>query len=329
MRTDRYLMRHKAREIVEAAAALFQESGAKSCVIALKKDYTAAIAALQEAIREQSAPITLHLLDSFYPAGDEQILVCEVTGRVVPPAGIPLDVGCVVSNVATIHAVFHAKAGRPFIYKYVTVTGEVNKPAILKVPVGTAVAECLTLAGGTRCADFIVVNGGPMMGAVLSQEEALVFVVTKTTSGLIVLPKDSFLARHHEISLEHMLNRAKSVCIQCQYCTDFCPRHLLGHPLLPHKIMRRLALNADLDAMLADADIRNAALCCECGICERYACPMGLQPCRVNHLIKDALHKAGIRYSKSTDICEAHPIRESRKAPEQKGCLPDRGIALL
>ena len=87
--TDRYLMRHFAREIVSAAAALGRETGAKRCVIALKAAYTAERAALEAAIAEQAAPVALHLLESFFPAGDEQSLVFEVTGRVVPPGGIP------------------------------------------------------------------------------------------------------------------------------------------------------------------------------------------------------------------------------------------------
>lgn len=40
-------------------------------------------------------------MGAFYPAGDEQVIVYEVTGRVVPEGGIPLNVGVVVSNVET------------------------------------------------------------------------------------------------------------------------------------------------------------------------------------------------------------------------------------
>lgn len=188
--TDRYLMRHFAREIVSAAAALGRETGAKRCVIALKAAYTAERAALEAAIAEQAAPVALHLLESFFPAGDEQSLVFEVTGRVVPPGGIPLAVGCVVNNTATVLCIHHAMEGRPFTQKYLTVTGEVAAPCIVKAPVGTPVEACIALAGGTPLSDYAVVNGGPMMGRPMTREEAGHAYVTKTMSGLIVLPPD-------------------------------------------------------------------------------------------------------------------------------------------
>lgn len=319
LRTDRYLMRHRAEEIVTAAGALMKETGAARCVIALKENYREEIASLTAAIRRLSSPVELHRMGSFYPAGDEQTLVCEVTGRVVPPAGIPLDVGCVVSNVATVNAVFDAMEGKPFLYKYLTVTGEVAHPVILKVPVGTPVSRCLELAGGPLCGgDYLVINGGPMMGIPMAREKALASYVTKTTSGLIVLPEDSFLARHSGISLEHMANRARSSCIQCSHCTELCPRYLLGHPLQPHKIMRKMAMSTDFAAMLEDPDIQGAALCCQCGICELYACPMGLQPRRVNGILKGLLSRAGVRYPKSGETFSPREGREERKAPTRR-----------
>ena len=283
--THRYLMRHFAREIVSAAAALGRETGAKRCVIALKAAYTAERAALEAAIAEQAAPVALHLLESFFPAGDEQSLVFEVTGRVVPPGGIPLAVGCVVNNTATVLCIHHAMEGRPFTQKYLTVTGEVAAPCIVKAPVGTPVEACIALAGGTPLSDYAVVNGGPMMGRPMTREEAGHAYVTKTMSGLIVLPPDSPVVRRAQTQPEHMVNRARSACIQCSFCTQLCPRALLGHPLQPHRIMRRLAAGG-LEALLDTPEGRSAALCCECGICEIYACPMGLQPRQVNAALK-------------------------------------------
>ncbi|MDD2955084.1 MAG: 4Fe-4S dicluster domain-containing protein [Oscillospiraceae bacterium] len=319
LRTDRYLMRHRAEEIITAAGALMKETGAGRCVIGLKRAYAEETAALRAAIQKLSSPVTLHLMDSFYPAGDEQALVYEATGRVVPPAGIPLDVGCVVSNIATLSAVFDAMEGKPFLDKYLTVTGEVAHPVILKVPVGTPIARCLELAGGALCSgEYLVLSGGPMMGAPMKREQALASFVTKTTSGLIVLPEDSYLARHNQISLEHMANRARSSCIQCSYCTQLCPRYLLGHPLEPHRIMRKMAMSTDFASMLADPDIQAAALCCQCGVCELYACPMGLQPRRVNAILKDLLGKAGVRYQKPSEPCHAREGREDRRVPTRR-----------
>ncbi|MDR2688108.1 MAG: propanediol utilization protein, partial [Oscillospiraceae bacterium] len=83
-------------------------------MVALKESYAAEAAALRAAIEAASSPVELFLLRAFYPAGDEQVQVYEVTGRVAPPGGLPLDVGCAVSNAATMVAVYHALRGRPF-----------------------------------------------------------------------------------------------------------------------------------------------------------------------------------------------------------------------
>lgn len=315
LQTDRYLMRNKAGELIKAADMLLRETGAGGCVIALKASYTREIGALEEAIRSLGSDVRLYRLESFFPAGDEQTIVYEVTGKVVPPAGIPLNVGCVVNNIATLYAIYEAMEGRPFTQKYLTVTGEVKHPVIAKVPIGTPVVECLKLAGGPMLSDYVVVNGGPMMGKLMTKEEAESAYVTKTMSGLIVLSTDSSIARRSEVTLKHMLNRAKSACMQCSFCTQLCPRALLGHPLEPHRIMRKLSSCRDLTEILDDRDVRNAALCCECGICEVYACPMGLQPRKVNSLLKGELAGAGIRYQRAEGEWEPDPNRNMRKAP--------------
>lgn len=85
----------------------------------------------------------------------------EVTGRVVPPAGIPLDAGAVVSNAATMSTVYDAVQGEPFIRKYLIVTGEVAHPTILWVPVGPPLLECVEAVGGTALADCRILCGGP------------------------------------------------------------------------------------------------------------------------------------------------------------------------
>lgn len=313
--TDRFLMRSYAREIVSAAAVLRRETGAARCVIALKAAYTREREALEAAIADQGAPVALHLLESFFPAGDEQSLVFEATGRVVPPGGIPLDVGCVVNNIATVLCIHHALEGRPFTQKYLTVTGEVRSPCVVKAPLGTPVEECIALAGGTPLADYGVVDGGPMMGKPMTREEAGRACVTKTMSGLIVLPPDSPVIRRAQTRPEQMVNRARSACIQCSFCTQLCPRALLGHPLQPHRIMRLLAAGGGLEALLEEPEAQNAAFCCECGVCEIYACPMGLQPRRVNAALKKELAKRKIRGQRPDGPCQARQERAFRKAP--------------
>ena len=155
--------------------------------------------------------------------------------------------------------------------------------------------------------------------------------VTKTTSGILVLLEDGAIDRRRKAQLNHMLNRAKAACVQCTFCTQLCPRHMLGHPLQPHRIMRKMAMNMPhqdnnettkdhwiLPELLEDKDIRQAAICSECGVCEVYACPMGLQPRVVNSLIKGELAQAGIRYSREGDTWEADANRPYRKVPTKR-----------
>ena len=318
LRTDRYIMRNFAPQLVKALAAMKEELGIGNVVIALKEHYHEEANALREAIAAANAPIRLHLMESFYPAGDEQTIVYEVTGRVVPPAGIPIAVGAVVNNVATVYAISQAMEDIPFTQKILTVTGEVKKPTVLCVPVGTSYEKCIELAGGGLSSTYFVVNGGPMMGKPMTMEEAKSAVVTKTTSGILVLPADGYHANTHQIELKRMLKQASVACIQCTNCTELCPRHMLGHPLRPHMIMRKMATCGDIRQMLDDPDIRNAQLCCECGICETYACPMSLFPRKINAMLKGELGKAGIRYQAPAQEWTASPLREGRKAPSEK-----------
>ena len=316
--TDRYLMREKAAQLVGAVSRLKEELNIPRCVIAVKGHYRQEVDALRQAIRQAGAQIELHELESFYPAGDEQTIVYEVTGKVVPPGGIPIAVGAVVQNVATIYAIYQAVEGRPFTRKYLTVTGEVAHPVVLDVPLGTSYRTCLELAGGALEREFFLVTGGPMMGKPLPMEELDGAVVTKTTSGILVLPAQGYHARVNQVDLRHMLDRARSACIQCNSCTQLCPRHMLGHPLEPHRIMRKMAMGGPVGGMLEDPVIRTAQLCCECGICEVYACPMGLFPRKINAMLKRELAAAGVRWQGGDAPVQASPYREDRKAPTEK-----------
>lgn len=181
LRTDRYLMRHEAPALVRGLTALAEALGTERCVIAVKARYHREIQALRRAVEEAEALVELHLLGNFYPAGDEQAVVYEVTGRAVPPGKLPAAVGAVVDNIATIFAVSQALEGRPLTEKYVTVSGAVRRPVILRVPVGTSFRECIDGAGGPVEEDCCVVSGGPMMGKFLTKAQLERAVVTKTT----------------------------------------------------------------------------------------------------------------------------------------------------
>jgi len=311
LETDRYLMRNRAADIINGVVAVKNHIGAEYAGIVLKKTYIAEIQSLQQAITANNAPIELHLMDSFYPAGDEQIMVCEALGKIVPPSGIPIQVETVVNNVCTMAWVSDAMNNRPVTSKLVTITGEVQNPCIVETPIGTRLGECLKAAGGCVASDVYVIVGGPMMGRYMSMEEAERQVVTKTTGGVIVVPAKSITVIKKHLSYEQIITRAKSVCIQCARCTEQCPRHLIGHPIHPHKLMRSVAYNKNMNLEL----LQEALLCSECGVCENYACPMDLSPRRINVLIKEALRKKGVRYQRVNSEIVESLYRSYRQLP--------------
>ena len=92
---DKYLCRTFAPDIVRGVSAAARHLGARA-VVAIKSDYRAEIGALRSAIQERGADISIFEMASFYPAGDEQVMVQLVTGRSIPERGLPLDVGAVV-----------------------------------------------------------------------------------------------------------------------------------------------------------------------------------------------------------------------------------------
>lgn len=311
LRVDRQIGALYAKELLTALSFLAKEMGAEHAVYALKQKYHEAVSALSSEIKNFPS-VSLHLLPNIYPAGDEQVLVYEVTGRIVPEGGIPLAVKCVVINTETLLNIYGAIfKGEPVTEKYITVTGAVKNPATVKVPLGVSFTEVISLCGGASVRDFAVIDGGPMMGKLVEAESS---VVTKTTKGIIVLPSDHPLISSKAKKMDAMMKLAKSACCHCMLCTEVCPRALLGHTLHPDKIMRIASYG---DVCDNSADITEAFLCCECGLCEQ-ACIMGLQPWKLNKELKSKLAAKGIKNPRHEAPASAHPFREYRKFPIPK-----------
>jgi len=316
--TDKFLMRQRADDLVRGVEIISQEIGATKKYIALKAAYKTEIALLEEAIAKAGSDIKLHKMTYFYPAGDEQIIACEITGKSVPERGIPIAVGAVIDNVGTVLNIVDALDGKPVTDKYLSVVGEVRATVMLHVPIGTPVTECIEAAHPT-IRDFAVIMGGPMMGKLYTEEEDIKrLTITKTDGNIIVLPKDHYLVERATLTVEHMQNQAKSSCIQCRMCTDMCPRYQTGHNMRPHLIMRNLYRVDNIESN--DEFLRafgEAANCSECGICEMFACPMQLSPRKANQFIKAKLRERNIDVPKLANPV-ARPDRELRKVPTDR-----------
>ncbi len=323
LKTDHYVMNHFAEECVEAIAAVGKMLEAEHIIIATKEYYLKEIAALEQAIETLQVPVSIFKMENFYPAGDEQIMVYEVTGRTVPPSGLPIEVGCVISNISTMLNIYKAQQGTKVTHKLLTITGAVKEPKILEVPIGTSFEECLNLAGGSTIDDFMFINGGPMMGRVGTKDDFFKQVVTKTTSGIIITEKRDFLYELFEKDMQQVITKARSSCIQCRLCTELCPRYQIGHPIHPHRVMRHLAITDVPDDISDDPIWQEALLCCSCGICEVIACPMGLMPRQVNNYVKARLAEKGIRYEKKDQPLTPSLMRDYQKVPPKNILLKD------
>ena len=307
---DPYLMVNQPGLVLDGLLTVMDCTGSEKGTICLKSKHAEAVAILKDKVSDNgyAGRITVFELDDFYPAGDEFILVNEVLGKIVPEGGIPLNVLAVVSNVESLLNISRAMANLPVTDRYLTVCGEVNRPLICRIPIGTPANVVIDLAGGPKIPDFRVVMGGPMMGKVLSTGTE---PITKTTSGIIVLHPDHNVIRDKSRSLDQMRFIGKSACTQCSRCTDLCPRYLIGHDLKPHRIMRHLAYTPGMTGDI----LEDALICSECGVCEKFACPMMLSPREINAAVKQKLLKEGIKREPRSDAYRVSPFNETRKIP--------------
>lgn len=315
--SDIYLVIHEAESLVRALVALVGHVGAARGIFAIKKKHEPAVRHISPLA--QQVGLEVALLEDFYPAGDEHVLVREVTGRTVPPLGLPGTVGAMVTNVGTLHSVAEAMHGRPLTQRLVTVTGDVHQPGIVQAPLGSPVEQCILACGGALQQDYAIIAGGPMMGRCIcasSQKEgACDAVISKTSGALIVLPPQHTLIRAMAFDRNSMRRRAQCACIQCRLCTEICPRYLLGHGLEPHRIMLAFAQ----DAVARPEIIRQALLCCECGACEKIACPMELAPRQINALLKQEWRNLGDTPKPDLALYEGRNFwRQYRKIPTSR-----------
>lgn len=317
--TDKYLCRTFADELVKGITYISEHLEAKKRYIALKAKYKAEITALRKAIEKNHANIEIFEMRTYYPAGDEQIIVQQITGRTVPERGIPIEVGAVVDNVGTVLSVYQAVTGNAKVTdKYLSVVGEVKEPIMLKVPIGTSVRTCIE-AAAPKLTDYAVILGGPMMGKVFTEDSMIDRqIVTKTTGNIIVLPKDHYLIQRTLVPIERLKHQARSACIQCRMCTDLCPRFQTGHSMKPHLVMRNIwreeiiASNEEFAESFGDA-----VNCSSCGVCEMFSCPMGLSPRKVNDYMKVRLGERGIGIDK-TPHPAARPTIDLNRIPTDR-----------
>jgi Na+-translocating ferredoxin:NAD+ oxidoreductase RnfC subunit len=231
-------------------------------------------------------------------------LIHLTTGRLVQPGALPASVGCIVQNVETL---FNLAADAPVTDKWLTVAGGVEDPSTVKVPVGTSFREVLSHFKIT-VPSFVIRSGGLMMGTLERSPDS---VVTKTTGGLIVLPDNHPCAvTYGRYATEKSTVRtARAACDQCSFCTELCPRYLLGHPVRPETAMRNRMFSGEISERLHPGN----AFCCECNLCTLYACPEGLDPKGAAVIEKRTARMKNSRWQGRP--VKPHPMMPYRKVP--------------
>ena len=298
LKVDQLAMERQAQKVVRGLELAMEAAQAQEGVLATKAHYRHAVEALKGAISGKPR-LRLHLMESYYPSGDEKSVIYEITGQVVPTGKLPIDTGCVVVNVGTALGIADAVEGRPVTGKTLTLCGDVPQPMTVTVPIGVSLREALSLSGFTgKEEEYALILGGPCMGNLAESWED---PVTKTTGGILALKRSHMQIQMRTITVEQQARLARAICCQCNRCTQICPRHAMGLPVEPHKAMRAISTgNAELLGGAA-----GVLACSSCGLCTYYGCEMGLTPSVVMTMLKQELGKAGVR-----------PVPEARIVPE-------------
>jgi electron transport complex protein RnfC len=255
---DYRLMLEQPGEMVEGAAIIARVLGVTRVVFGVEDNKPHAIRALREAADRRPAwsrdvSVEVLALQTKYPQGAEKMLIAAATGRQVAPGCLPMSVGASIQNVGSVLAVREAVVeGRVQTEAVLTVSGRgVRRPANLRVPVGTSIADVLEYCGGLTDDTARVIVGGPMMGVA---QHDLAAPVVKACSGILALTTS-----------EAGPASEPGHCVRCGRCADACPVHLV-----PSRLARLSELGRTEDARAYGIEV-----CMECGTCA-FACPSRL-----------------------------------------------------
>lgn len=245
---DHRLMLEKTEEMLIGIKILMKGLGVDKAIIGIENNKMDAVDHIRSMLKDFKG-ISVEPLKVKYPQGGEKQLIKALVNREVPGGKLPLDVGCVVNNVATAYSVYEAvQKNKPLIDRIITVTGKnLQKTANLKVRFGTQLSELVDHVGGLPEDTGKIVSGGPMTGKALP---SLDVPATKGTAGILIMSQK-------EAKFADPRN-----CIRCAKCTEVCPQGL--EPYLLHQF-------GELERP-EDAEANGIMDCIECGSCN-YICP--------------------------------------------------------
>ena len=246
---DHQLMMEHGEEIIIGIEILKKALGVDRAIIGIENNKKDAIEHMGK-LAQSKLGIEVLPLQLKYPQGGEKQLIDACIGRQVPSGALPIEVGAVVDNVATIYAVYEAvQKNKPLISRVMTVTGKnVSKPGNYSVRFGTPIEEVIALAGGIPADTGKIIGGGPMMGRAMDHVEGM--PANKRLSGLLFLPE------------AESIRPEEDNCIRCGKCVQACP---MG--LEPYLLQRMGELE-----MWEECEKHDVMDCIDCGCCV-YTCP--------------------------------------------------------
>jgi len=246
--SDHRLMLEKGEEVITGARIMMKALGVTRAIIGIENNKPDAIEHLGSLLNGQE-DIIIQPLKVKYPQGGEKQLIKALTGREVPPGGLPIDVGVIVHNAGTAFAVYEAvQKNKPLFERVVTVTGNsLKKPGNFLVRIGTPVVKLIEAAGGLPENTGKIISGGPMMGKALSNTQ---IPVVKGTSGIVVF------------SEKESARIPYGPCIRCSKCVSVCPMGL--EPYLLMALSEKELYERIRNERVTD--------CMECGSCS-FVCP--------------------------------------------------------
>ncbi len=245
---DHRLMLEKGQEIIIGISILMKALNLNKAIVGVENNKPDAIANLQKYAASYNG-IEIIPLKVKYPQGGEKQLIKAVTGREVPSGKIPVDVGVVPFNIATVFAVYEAvQKNKPLIERLVTITGKgLAQPSNFKVRIGTPVNNLIEAAGGMPETVGKIISGGPMMGKAINTSD---IPTTKGCSGILLIEE------------KESKREPVRACIRCAKCVAVCPMGLEPYLLMPLAEQQ----------MYERAEQECVADCIECGSCS-YTCP--------------------------------------------------------
>ena len=284
--SDHRTMLEHPDEVLSGIRLIMRACGVDKATYAIETNKADAIALLRTK-KPEDMGIEILPLKCRYPQGAEKQLVQTVTGKEIPPGGLPAAVGCAVFNTFTAYCVHRAVyENYPAVERIVTVSGSaIAEPKNLVIRVGTPLRYVFQLAGGFRAEPKKILMGGPMMGNAMF---SLDVGITKGTNALLAFCEDEDQTV------------ANPTCIRCGRCVEACPMHL--QPL--YMYMAERSNNFEM------MDRYNLMDCIECGACT-YNCPGRLH---LTHSFRTGKAKIQARNAAAKARAEA----EKKKAEAEK-----------